>query len=213
MHSKPKPHEVMCVVCGKKFLTTHGLKKTCSAECSRILSAQRSNRRYHAMMATMTPEEHDAWKAKGRSRYKRYISNPSVRKRINAVARSRRIDNDKDPEKREARLAKRRNQAYKSGRSHPPKPRLPEEHHRQVRRQACDRWYKKVYTKGKSDFDAGLMTTEAIYYARLRSRIDDWRDENPDKVERARRKCRLNRELKDANGTIDAAWVSVGVFQ
>ena len=179
------PHEVVCVICRKRFLTTHPNRKTCSPACSAELT-----------------------KATRRAR----LSRPDVRERNRMLERLRRIENDKDPEKREARLAKIREKNHRSGRSHPKKPLFPEEHHQQVRRAASDRWYKKVYTKGRSDYMSGLITKEAISYAKIRARVDQWRTDNPERVAATRRKSCAKSELLNANGEIDAAWRSVGIF-
>lgn len=213
-HRRPsKTYEVICAVCGKKFLTTLSRKKICSKECLREWIRRRSNKWYHSLEDRLTPEQFAAWKY-DRSEYARINnSRPEVKARARELAKIRRFKNDLDPKKREMRLALRREKDYMAGRRHPPKPRVAKEHIKMVRDLSFKRWYQKVSTKGKADYDAGLMTPEAIMYEGMRSRVARWQAENPEKVARSKRNSRLKNEMEDAYGAVSAAWRSIGVLR
>ena len=213
-HKKPsKTYEVVCAVCGKKFLTTLSRKKICSKECLREWARRRSNKWYHSLEDRLTPEQLAAWKY-GRSEYARINnSRPEVKARARELAKIRRFKNDLDPKKREMRLARRRKMDYMAGRSHPPKPRVTKEHIKMVHDLSVKRWYQKVYTKGKADYDAGIMTADAIHYEKTKSRIRRWQNEHPERVAVYGRRSRLKRGMLDAYGKVNAAWLSMGIVE
>jgi len=217
-------HEVrtaVCVVCGKKFVVRHNTGSICSKACKR-----KRNREYRKTYRTTHPIKRLLKKCAvcghefdPKSNHQLYCSHEC---RLSVAREHERKYRNAHPDKCRAyhRKYKRTAAGKASSRryflSHKEKFARRSrtyywKNHEEVIKKQSERQRARL-SKGRSDLENGVVSKESLYYIKSRIRAEKYRKDNLEKWAGYQKRYRYRKGAEIANGEIDAAWRSVGIF-